>query len=97
MRIVDKTKKKAKTWDSIKKFDHEGPDNFEWCIQRFKSGIKAIKFNFSNLKSKKVQLKFLEASNELSYYPYENRSFWNILKGPTILLLENFTGILYGG
>ena len=35
MRIVDKTKKKAKTWDSIKKFDHEGPEKMLKTGERF--------------------------------------------------------------
>ena len=97
MRVVDKTHRKAKTWNDIKKFDHEGPENLEWCIQRLKSGIKATKYNFSNYQSKQVQVRFLEASNEISYYSNESKSFWNLLKGPTIAQIENFKGIIYGG
>ena len=73
-------------------------NNYFSCVKVLKLGIMATKFNYSNKKHRRIIIKISKCLTKLSYQTLdEDASFWQKLKGPTEIKLDDIIGVIYGG
>ena len=56
-----------------------------------------MKYNWGNTDEKRVLINLSHDEKHLHYQSVDRISKWSLMKGPTKIPMDSFTGILYGG
>jgi hypothetical protein len=69
---------------------------YELAATRLKRGIQVVKYNYTNMKRKKIWLWLSQDEKYLEYEPVEKK-FKDFFKMRPKIAMSDFTNLLYGG